>query len=155
MNQTIRLIANYSIRTSEKSIISQKNDLSTATPAAPAPDVAVTPLPGLLAVANDADPRTLNLHGITRIDLNFPKFTDGRAYSQAFLLRRRLGFQGEIRATGDVLVDQLVQMQRSGFDAAELREDQDAAHAQRQFDRFSAFYQGDAVHAAPHFSRAA
>ena len=108
-----------------------------------------------LTLPNDADPRTLSLDGITRVDLHFPKFTDGRAYSQAFLLRRRLGFKGEIRATGDVLIDQLVQMQRSGFDAAVLREDQNIAHAQRQFDRFGAFYQGDAVTTAPHFLRAA
>ncbi|OZA98562.1 MAG: hypothetical protein B7X59_05715 [Polaromonas sp. 39-63-203] len=55
---------------------------------------------------NDADPRGLDLSGIERIDLHFPKFTDGRAFSQAFLLSRRLAFKGEIRATGDVLVDQ-------------------------------------------------
>jgi uncharacterized protein (DUF934 family) len=102
-------------------------------------------------LANDIDPRTLNLEGIDRIDLNFPKFTDGRAYSQAFLLHRRLGFKGEIRATGDVLIDQLVQMQRSGFDCAVLREDQNLDFAQRQFDRFKSFYQGDAVHAQPQF----
>jgi uncharacterized protein (DUF934 family) len=108
-----------------------------------------------LKIANDADPRTLNLAGVQRIDLHFPKFTDGRAYSQAFLLRRRLGFTGEIRATGDVLVDQLVQMQRSGFDAAELRADQDAAHAKVQFERFASFYQGDAVATLPLFQRAA
>jgi uncharacterized protein (DUF934 family) len=105
-----------------------------------------------LELANDVDPRTLSLEGVERIDLNFPKFTDGRAFSQAFLLRRRLGFTGEIRATGDVLIDQLVQMQRSGFDAAVLREDQNLAFAQAQFDRFKAFYQGDAVHTQPHFS---
>ena len=72
---------------------------------------------------------------------------------QAFLLRRRLGFQGEIRATGDVLIDQLVQMQRSGFDAAVLREGLDPGAAQRQFERFSAFYQGDAVTPEPWFAR--
>src|SRR5665647_3218176 len=94
----------------------------------------------VIELANDADPRTLNLEGIERIDLNFPKFTDGRAYSQAFLLRRRLGFKGEIRATGDVLIDQLVQMQRSGFDVAVLRADQNIEQAQRQLERFSAFY---------------
>jgi uncharacterized protein (DUF934 family) len=105
-----------------------------------------------LEIANDIDPRTLSLEGVTRIDLNFPKFTDGRAFSQAFLLRRRLGFQGEIRATGDVLIDQLVQMQRSGFDAAVLREDQNLAFAQAQFDRFANFYQGDAVHTQPNFA---
>ena len=111
--------------------------------------------PGVLTLQNDADPRAVSLDGITRVDLHFPKFTDGRAYSQAFLLRRRLGFKGEIRATGDVLIDQLVQMQRSGFDVAVLREDQDIAQAERQFDRFGAFYQGDAVNTAPNFLRAA
>jgi len=55
-----------------------------------------------LQLTNDVDPSTLTLDGVDRIDLQFPKFTDGRAYSQAFLLRRRLGFQGELRATGDV-----------------------------------------------------
>ena len=102
-------------------------------------------------IAGDIDPRTLNLDGVKRINLHFPKFTDGRAYSQAFLLRRRLYFKGEIRANGDVLIDQLVQMQRSGFDTAVLRADQDLGHAQRQFARFSAFYQGDAVTTKPHF----
>ena len=104
-------------------------------------------------LANDADPRTLDLAGITRIDLHFPKFTDGRAYSQAFLLRRRLGYTGEIRATGDVLIDQLVQMERTGFDVAVLREDQHLEFAQAQFDRFKGFYQGDAVTVKPIFAR--
>ena len=106
-----------------------------------------------LEIANTEDPRTLSLDGVTRIDLNFPKFTDGRAYSQAFLLRRRLGFTGELRATGDVLIDQLVQMERTGFDVAVLREDQHLEFAQRQFDRFRGFYQGDAVTVKPHFAR--
>ena len=108
---------------------------------------------GVLQLANTEDPRTIKLEGITRIDLNFPKFTDGRAYSQAFLLRRRLGFKGEIRATGDVLVDQVMQMARTGFDVAVLREDQNIDVAQRQIERFSAFYQGDAVTVHPIFSR--
>ncbi len=109
----------------------------------------------VLEISNDADPRALALEGVDRIDLHFPRFTDGRAFSQAYLLRRRLGFTGEIRATGDVLVDQLQQMARSGFDAAVLRADQDLATAQRQLDRYRAFYQGDAVHAQPHFQKAA
>ena len=109
----------------------------------------------ILQPGNDLDPISLDLKGVRRVVLNFPKFTDGRAYSQAFMLRHRLGYRGEIRAIGDVLIDQLVQMQRSGFDVAVLRADQDMAHAQRQFDRFSAFYQGDAVTVAPHFARAA
>ncbi|HEX7866938.1 MAG TPA: DUF934 domain-containing protein [Variovorax sp.] len=109
--------------------------------------------PKVLQLANDADPLAIEvcLEDIERIDLNFPKFTDGRAYSQAFLLRRRLGFKGDIRATGDVLIDQLVQMERTGFSSAVLKEGVDASDAQRQFDRFAAFYQGDAVKTAPHF----
>ncbi|MBB1650741.1 MULTISPECIES: DUF934 domain-containing protein [Delftia] len=109
----------------------------------------------IIAPANDADPFTLDLTGVQRIDLHFPKFTDGRAFSQARLLRKRLGFVGEIRATGDVLIDQLVQMQRCGFDVAVLREGVDIADAQRQLDRFHGFYQGDAVHPEPHFVKAA
>jgi uncharacterized protein (DUF934 family) len=105
-----------------------------------------------LLLANDADPRGLDLNGVTRIDLHFPKFTDGRAFSQAFLLRRRLGYQGEIRATGDVLIDQLVQMERSGFDSAVLRPDQSLELAQAQFKHFSTFYQGDAVQPHPVFT---
>jgi uncharacterized protein (DUF934 family) len=99
----------------------------------------------VLDIANTEDPRTAKLDGVAQINLHFPKFTDGRAYSQAFLLRRRLGFQGEIRATGDVLIDQLVQMERSGFDVAVLREDQNLGFAKAQFERFKGFYQGDAV----------
>jgi len=106
----------------------------------------------VVAFANDADPRVLALDGVTRIDLNFPKFTDGRAYSQAFLLRRRLGFRGELRATGDVLVDQLQLMQRSGFDSAVLRADQSLDSARRQLGYFSDFYQGDAVQPLPAFA---
>ena len=105
-------------------------------------------------IANDADPRELDLTGIEVIELNFPKFSDGRAFSQAFLLRRRLGFGGQIRATGDVLIDQLVQMQRSGFSQAVLRADQDLAHGQALLAHYPAFYQGDAVHKAPHFAAA-
>ena len=110
---------------------------------------------GVLALANDVDPRSLDLSGVSRIDLQFPKFTDGRAYSQAFLLRRRLAFKGEIRATGDVLVDQLVQMQRSGFDSAVLRTDQNLDVGLAQFGHFDAYYQGDAVTLRPAFSRGA
>jgi uncharacterized protein (DUF934 family) len=109
---------------------------------------------GVISIANDADPRTVSLDGVIRIDLHFPKFTDGRAYSQAFLLRRRLGFKGEIRATGDVLIDQLVAMERTGFDVAVLREGIDASAAQRQFDRFPAFYQGSAIDTQPLFAKA-
>ena len=111
--------------------------------------------PAAVQLANDADPMALALDGVARIDLHFPKFTDGRAYSQAFLLRRRRAFTGEIWATGDVLVDQIAQMQRSGFDVAVLRADQPLALAGEVLARYPGFgvgpYQGDAVQVAPHF----
>ena len=105
------------------------------------------------ALANDVDVQTLDLESLERIDLNFPKFTDGRAFSQAFVLRRR-GFTGDIRAHGDVLIDQLLQMQRSGFSSAVLRDDQDAAHGEKLLGLYKRFYQGDAVHVTPLFADA-
>jgi uncharacterized protein (DUF934 family) len=110
-------------------------------------------LPSALRLTNETDVETVDLAGVQAIELDFPKFTDGRAFSQAWTLRRR-GFAGDIRATGAVLIDQLVQMQRSGFSSAVLHEGQDIAHAQRQFDRFAAFYQGDSQVRTPHFARA-
>ena len=106
----------------------------------------------VLVLANDANALEANLDGITQVDLHFPNFTDGRAFSQAYLLRRRRGFSGDIRATGDVLIDQLVQMERTGFSSAVLRADVDAADAQRQFERFGGYYQAAAVHTKPHFA---
>ncbi len=105
-----------------------------------------------VALANDADALALPLDGVERVDLHFPNFTDGRAFSEAFLLSRRRGFKGDIRATGDVLIDQLVQMQRTGFSSAVLREGVDPADAQRQFEMFPGFYQGDAVNPQPLFA---
>jgi uncharacterized protein (DUF934 family) len=109
---------------------------------------------GTLTLANDADPREVALDGIHTVQLQFPAFTDGRAFSQAFLLRRRLGFTGQIRAVGDVLVDQLQQMQRSGFTQAVLRADQNIEHGQKLLAQYDAFYQGDAVDVKPHFAHA-
>jgi uncharacterized protein (DUF934 family) len=108
----------------------------------------------VLELANDADPRELALDGVDRIDLHFPSFTDGRAHSQAHLLRRRLGYAGEIRATGDVLVDQVPLLARNGFSHAVLRADQDLAVAKRQLARFAGHYQGDAVQPHPRFAGA-
>ena len=107
---------------------------------------------GVLVLANDVNALDVNLDGVTQVDLQFPAFTDGRAFTQAYLLRRRRGFTGDIRATGDVLIDQLVQMQRTGFSSAVLREGVDRADAQRQFERFGGFYQADAIHHQPHFA---
>ena len=107
---------------------------------------------GVLVLANNVNALDVNLDGITQIDLHFPAFTDGRAFTQAYLLRRRRKFAGDIRATGDVLIDQLVQMQRTGFSSAVLRAGVDAADAQKQFARFSGFYQADAINPLPHFA---
>ena len=111
----------------------------------------------VLQIANDAELAEIaaagTLQGVERVELNFPKFTDGRAFSQAVLLRRRYGFTGDIRATGDVLIDQLVQMARSGFTSAVLAEGIDPAAAERQFARYQAFYQGDALEPRPLFAR--
>ncbi len=73
--------------------------------------------------------------------LQFPKWTDGRAYSQAVLLRGRLRFAGEIRATGEVLADMLPLLQRCGFDAVQLRPDQKLESAQRALGYFGNHYQ--------------
>ncbi len=106
----------------------------------------------VLQLSNDADVSDLALDGVDCVELHFPKFTDGRAFSQAVLLRRRRRFAGELRATGDVLIDQLLQMQRCGFDSAVLREDQNPAFAQAQLERYAAFYQGDARQSEPLFA---
>ncbi len=90
-----------------------------------------------------------------RIALRFPKWTDGRAYSQARLLRSRLRYDGELVATGEVLVDMLPLLQRSGFDAVQLRADQDRAAAERALGFFDGHYQADLVSKLPLYSRTA
>ena len=105
-----------------------------------------------LSLGNDADAHAVDLQTLAGITLHFPKFSDGRAFSQAVILRRR-GFAGDIRALGDVLIDQLLQMQRCGFSSAVLRADQDAAHGQRLMQHYSAFYQGDIRPTAPRFAQ--
>ncbi|WP_176039633.1 DUF934 domain-containing protein [Burkholderia stabilis] len=100
----------------------------------------------MLTIGNDEElpPLAERIAQAARIDLQFPSFTDGRAYSQAYLLRKRFGFAGDLRATGDVLVDQLLLMERTGFSSAVLGDDADIAAARRQLDRFPGFYQRDA-----------
>jgi uncharacterized protein (DUF934 family) len=85
--------------------------------------------------------------------LQFPKWTDGRAYSQARLLRSRFGFTGEIRARGEVLADMMPLLQRCGFDAVQLRADQRPEVAKRALGFFGGHYQGDLVQPRPLFAR--
>jgi len=97
-------------------------------------------------LANTDDPRLLGpfLDQLHLIELQFPKYTDGRAFTQAQLLRRRHGYKGEIRATGQVLRDQLRLMIRCGFDAVVI----DEPNAEGVYDfsahEFSEFYQSAA-----------
>jgi uncharacterized protein (DUF934 family) len=75
------------------------------------------------------------------VALVFPTFRDGRAYSQARLLRERHGYDGELRATGQVLRDQFVFMLRAGFDALDARKKSDAEAFTATAKRYSVFYQ--------------
>lgn len=89
------------------------------------------------------------------IAVNFPKFADGRGYSIARLLRERFGYENELRAIGDVLLDQLQFMKRCGFDSYALREDKDASKAARALNFFSQGYQAATDTDVPLFRRRA
>jgi len=99
------------------------------------------------------------LEGKTRelpvIAVNFPKFSDGRGYSIARLLRERLGYDNELRAIGDVLLDQLQFMKRCGFDAYALRPDKDINKAAKCLNFFSQGYQAATDTDLPLFRRRA
>ncbi|MCC8942388.1 hypothetical protein CI1B_14510 [Bradyrhizobium ivorense] len=82
-----------------------------------------------------------HLDRLASVALVFPTFRDGRAYSQARLLRERYGYDGELRATGQVLRDQFVFMTRAGFDAFEVKKDADADAFAETMKRYSVFYQ--------------
>ncbi len=82
-----------------------------------------------------------DLGSIAMVALEFPAFRDGRAYSYARLLRDRYGFAGEIRAVGDVLLEQLHFMERTGFDAFELHSDDPLRDLQIAASDFDVWYQ--------------
>mgnify|MGYP000906945958 FL=1 len=87
------------------------------------------------------------------IGINFPRFTDGRGYSSARLLRERYHYTGEIRAIGDVLHDQLFLMRRCGIDAYAVRADKDIEQALAGLRAFSENYQAAADQPLPLFRR--
>lgn len=89
----------------------------------------------------DLDELVPYLDKLTVVALVFPTFRDGRAYSQARLLRERYGYKGELRATGQVLRDQFVLMLRAGFDAFEVKKDADAEAFAATVKRYTVFYQ--------------
>ena len=87
------------------------------------------------------DPAAVSLEGVTRVEVNFPKFGDGRGYSIARLLRARHGYRGELRAVGHITRDLLYYMESCGFDAFELREGENPHEALASFEDFSRAYQ--------------
>ena len=90
------------------------------------------------------------------IAIDFPKFVDGRGYSSASLLRQRYHYQGELRAVGDVLHDQLFFMQRVGFDSYELKDGKSVDYAiEAGFSPFGDAYQASTSQPQPHFRRRA
>jgi uncharacterized protein (DUF934 family) len=105
--------------------------------------------------ANDANIEDLadDLPRLALVALQFPKWIDGRAYSQARLLRSRLRYAGEVRATGEVLVDMLPLLARTGFDAVAMRHDQSIEAAERALRFFPGHYQGDVREPRPLFAR--
>jgi uncharacterized protein (DUF934 family) len=101
------------------------------------------------------DPATVadRLDRVARVEVNFPKFGDGRGYSIARLLRERYGYKGELRAVGEVVRDHLYYMENVGFDAFLLREGEDPVEALTGFDDFSEAYQATATRPVPLFRR--
>jgi len=101
--------------------------------------------PGKLGVIwpnnRDVDDLVPFLDRLAAVALVFPTFRDGRAYSQARLLRERHGYDGELRATGQVLRDQFMFMLRAGFDALEARKQSDVEAFATTAKRYSVFYQ--------------
>ena len=112
-------------------------------------------MPVGVMLPNDTEVKSIaaDLPRLSLVALSFPKWIDGRAYSQAHTLRARYRYAGEVRATGEVLVDMLLLLARTGFDAALLRADQslDAAHHALTF--FPGHYQGDVADPQPLFAK--
>ena len=90
------------------------------------------------------------------VAINFPRFVDGRGYSTAALLRQRYRYQGELRAVGDILHDQLFFMRRVGFDSYALKDGKDVVYAlDKGFTTFSEAYQAATDQPQPYFRRRA
>lgn len=99
--------------------------------------------------ATDVLARAAEIAGHDAVALQFPKWTDGRAYSQAVLLRGRLRYAGRVIATGEVLADMLPLLRRCGFDAVQMRADQRLEAAQRALGYFDSHYQAAAGERRP------
>jgi uncharacterized protein (DUF934 family) len=106
-----------------------------------------------LEATDDPEDLVPDLARLELIAVSFKRFTDGRGYSIARLLRARYGYRGELRAVGDVLIDQLFYLMRVGFDAYALREDQEPAAVAAALRAFSTSYQAGADEPLPLFRR--
>ena len=89
---------------------------------------------------DDARELLPHLGRLSLVEVNFPAFGDGRGYSSARILREA-GYEGELRAVGDVLVDQLAYMRRCGFDAFEPDQQLDRDDVEAAFARWPEVYQ--------------
>jgi uncharacterized protein (DUF934 family) len=107
----------------------------------------------LLGPDDDVESLQLAFSDVAMIAIDFPSFRDGRGYSQAYLLRQRLGWQGELRAVGDVLRDQLSHMRQCGFDSFAVREDKSAEDALKGLAGMSVLYGRSAIEPRPLFRR--
>ena len=107
------------------------------------------------SVENTSDVTLLKpwLNTISLIVLEFPLFTDGRAYSQAVEIRRHLGWQGELRAKGHVLRDQLSHMHRCGFNSFAISEDKEPVDALKGLEGISVAYANSVTEPEPLFRR--
>lgn len=106
-----------------------------------------------LAPDDDAEHVRELLPALPLIAVDFPSFRDGRGYSQAYLLRMRLGWCGELRAVGDVLRDQLSHMRQCGFDSFAVRADKSAADALKGLAGISVQYGRSVIEPRPLFRR--
>ncbi|KLE33849.1 DUF934 domain-containing protein [Aurantiacibacter luteus] len=97
---------------------------------------------------DDARALLPHLARVRLVEVNFPVFGDGRGYSAARLLREH-GYTGELRAVGDVLVDQIAFMRRCGFDSFAPERPLDPADVEAAFARWPEVYQSAADERVP------
>jgi uncharacterized protein (DUF934 family) len=108
-----------------------------------------------LLLGGDAEPSAVadDVNTLDLISIEFPVFRDGRGYSLARIIRERMAFKGELRASGDVLRDQLYYLQRCGFNSFATREDRCIEEALHGLSDFTVTYQADAFEKRPIYLR--
>ena len=123
-------------------LVRLRDDAGSDAPAVTVDSFAEQSNAGAVRIEPGDDARLLipHLDHVTRVEINFPTFGDGRGYSAAQILREA-GYTGEIRAVGDVAVDQLFPMRRCGFDAFQPDVPMNEADVKAAFDRWDNVYQ--------------